>query len=307
MRASFLARATALAMLFCGPTACSPVAAPTTPTSATAMRDADPALWVVKDEDTTIYLFGTVHVLKPGLSWFDEAVRKAFDASGELVLELPGTPDPATVQPILMKYGISTSGPTLTQKLPEDKRAPFTKAMAEFGVPQAAVDRFKPWLAGTQLSMLTLVKAGYDPKSGVEEALSSAAKAAGKPISGLETVEEQFGFLDSLPEPAQMAMLIDAIDKLDTAAGDFDKLVAAWSKGDAETLGALMNEGLRSSPELSKVLLADRNARWADWIKTRLDQPGVVFVAVGAGHLAGSDSVQAMLKAREVKTRRVKY
>jgi len=274
---------------------------------AQSQDNADPALWVVKDDDTTIYLFGTVHVLKPGLSWFDEAVKKAFDASGELVLELPGTPDPAAIQPIIMKYGISTSGPTLTQKLPEDKRAPFAKAMAEFGVPQAAVDRFKPWLAGTQLSMLTLVKAGYDPKSGAEETLSAAAKAAGKPISGLETVEEQFGFLDSLPEPAQMRMLIDAIDKLDTAAGEFDKLVAAWSKGDAETLGALMNEGLRSTPELSKVLLADRNARWADWIKTRLDKPGVVFVAVGAGHLAGGDSVQAMLKARQVETKRVKY
>lgn len=305
MRSLFLARAAAVALLFAGPAALAQTAAPAPAPVATV--DADPALWVVKDKDTTIYLFGTVHLLKPGLSWFDEAVKKAFDASGELVTELGGTPDMASVQPAMLKYGVSMSGPPLSEKLPADKREAFLKAMAEAGLPQAAVERFDPWLAGTQLSMLTLVRAGYDPKSGVEEALDQAAKAAGKPVSGLETIDQQFGFFDSLPEAAQLTLLTEAIDKRDEAPAAFAKLIAAWAKGDAEALGVLMNEGLRSSPEMAKVLLADRNARWADWIKARLDKPGVVFVAVGAGHLAGSDSVQAMLKARKVKSKRVKY
>ncbi len=295
--------AAALALLFGAPA----FAQDATPAPAAATRDADPALWVVKDADTTIYLFGTVHLLKPGLSWFDEAVRKAFDESGELVMELSGPPDPATVQPLLMKYGISMTGPSLTEKLPEAKRAAFLKALADFGLPQAAVDRFDPWLAGTQLSMLTLIKAGYDPKSGAEEALNAAAKAAGKPVSGLETIEQQFGFFDGMSEGAQLLMLTEAVDKLDSAADEFDKLVAEWAQGDAEGLAVIMNDGLRSSPELAKVLLADRNARWADWIKARLDKPGVVFVAVGAGHLAGGDSVQAMLAKRRVKSERIAY
>lgn len=301
MPTKLLRRATALALMFLAPAAFAQTAAPA------VTRDADPALWVVKDDDTTIYLFGTVHLLKPGLSWFDEAVRKAFDASDELVTELGGTPDPAAVQPVMMKYGIRMDGPALTQQLPEGKRAAFAKALAEFGLPQMVVDRFEPWLAGTQLSMMTLVKAGYDPKSGVEEALNEAASAANKPVSGLETIEQQFGFFDSLSREAQLLMLTEAIDKLDSAADEFDKLVGEWAEGDAEGLAAIMNEGLRSSPELSKVLLADRNARWADWIKARLDKPGVVFVAVGAGHLAGSDSVQSVLAKRAVTSERIRY
>ncbi|MCP3732955.1 TraB/GumN family protein [Sphingomonas sp. MG17] len=302
MLTKLLRRTTALALLLAAPFAFAQDPAPTAPT-----KDADPALWVVKDADTTIYLFGTVHLLKPGLSWFDEAVKKAFDESGELVTELGSPPDPATVQPLMMKYGVSMTGPSLTEKLPEAKRAAFAKALADFGLPQNVIDRFDPWLAGTQLSMLALVKAGYDPKSGVEEALHGAAAAAKKPISGLETIEQQFGFFDSLSEPAQMLVLTEAVDKLDSAAAEFDKLVGEWAEGDAEGLAVMMNVGLRSSPELSKVLLADRNARWADWIKTRLDKPGVVFLAVGAGHLAGSDSVQAMLAKRSVKSERIAY
>lgn len=307
MRTILLARAAAVAILFCGPAACTRADAPEAPTRVAGTQDADPALWVVRDRDTTIYLFGTVHLLKPGLSWFDEGVRQAFDASGELVTELGGTPDLAAVQPAMLKYGVSMSGPALSEKLPPEKRAAFLKAMEEAGLPQAAVERFDPWLAGTQLSMLTLVRAGYDPKSGADETLDAAARAAGKPVSGLETIDQQFGYFDALPEAAQLKLLTDAIDKADEAPGEFAKLISAWASGDAERLGALMNEGLRSSPEMAKLLLSDRNARWADWIKARLDKPGVVFVAVGAGHLAGSDSVQAMLKARRVAAKRVRY
>lgn len=296
-------RAAVLALMFVAPGALAQAVVPAAP----ATRDADPALWVVKDRDTTIYLFGTVHLLKPGLSWFDEAVRKAFDRSDELVTELGGSPDPAVVQPLKMQYGLNISGPSLTEKLPAEKREAFRAALAQFGMPQAVIDRFDPWLAGTQLSMMTLVKAGYDPKSGVEQALNEAAKAANKPVSGLETIEEQFGFFDNLSEDAQLLMLTEAIDKVDVAPAEFDRLVTEWAEGDAEGLAAIMNEGLRGSPELSKVLLADRNARWADWVKARLKRPGVVFVAVGAGHLAGDDSVQAMLAKRRVKARRVAY
>jgi uncharacterized protein YbaP (TraB family) len=305
---TILFRATAAFALILGTLGgCAQKPGPAPAPAAQVEDNADPALWVVKDEDTTIYLFGTVHLLKPGLSWFDEAVRKAFDESGELVTELGGTPDPAVVQPLMMKYGVSMSGPTLTEKLPADKRAAFLKALSELGMPQQAVDRLDPWLVGTQLSMLALVKAGYDPQSGVEEALDAAARAANKPVSGLETIEQQLSFFDGLSEPAQIQMLVEAVDKLDTAAAEFDKLVAEWAEGDAEGLAVMMNEGLRSSPELSRVLLADRNARWADWIKARLDKPGVVFVAVGAGHLAGADSVQAMLAKRSVRSERIAY
>jgi len=297
----------ALALLFAAPGALAQQAMPVPAPAAVETKDADPALWVVKDEDTTIYLFGTVHILRPGLSWFDEAVKKAFDSSGELVTELGVTPDAATAQPLIIKYGVNATGPTLTEKLPADKRAAFAKAVADLGLPLAVIDRLDPWLASVQMSMLALVKQGYNPQSGVEEALHNAAKAAGKPISGLETMEEQFSFFDSLSEEAQIKYLIETVDKLAEAGPILDKMVDEWAAGDADGLAALMNEGFSGTPEVAKKLLADRNARWAAWIDTRLEKPGIVFVAVGAGHLAGKDSVQSYLAERKIKATRIEY
>ncbi|MCW4462166.1 TraB/GumN family protein [Sphingomonas sp. BT-65] len=302
MLTKLLRHAAPLALLLSAPNALAQDAA-----QAPAAKDADPALWVVKDKDTTIYLFGTVHILKPGLSWFDEAVKKAFDASGELVTEIGGTPDPAAVQQTILKLGFNPTGPTLTERLPEEKRAEFVKAVADLGLPPASFDRVDPWVASIQIIGLSAIRLGYNPQSGVEAALNNAAKAANKPVSGLETVDEQFGFFDSLSDGDQIKLLVETIDKLAETGPTLDAMIAEWGAGDAERLAARMNEGFKASPDLAKKLLADRNARWAEWIDERLDKPGVVFVAVGAGHLAGPESVQAYLKTRKIKTKRMKY
>ncbi len=273
---------------------------------AQAVKDADPALWVVKDADTTIYLFGTVHVLKPGLSWFDEAVKAAFDKSDELVLEML-EPDAATMQGLIMKTALNPAGPTLTEKLPADKREAYAKAMTDVGVPAAALDRFDPWFAAVTLSLAGLPKLGYDPESGAERTLSVAAKAANKQVIGLETAEQQLGYFDNLPEPLQVKFLVSTVDDYPKMAAELDKMIASWSAGDPETLGKTMNEELADTPELAKVLLADRNARWADWIEQRLQKPGTVFVAVGAGHLAGAESVQVQLAKHKLTATRVAY
>ncbi len=273
---------------------------------AQAVKDADPALWVVKDADTTIYLFGTVHVLKPGLSWFDEGIKAAFDKSDELVLEMI-EPDAATMQGLVMKTALNPTGPTLTEKLPADKRDAYGKAMADVGVPPAALDRFDPWFAAVTLSLAGLPKLGYDPASGAERTLSAAAKAAQKQLTGLETAEQQLGFFDGLPEPLQVKFLVSTIDDYAKMGAELDKMVASWSAGDPETLGRVMNEELADTPEIAKVLLADRNARWAEWIGKRLEKPGTVFVAVGAGHLAGADSVQVKLAKHKLVATRLAY
>lgn len=273
---------------------------------AQAVKDADPALWVVKDADTTIYLFGTVHVLKPGLGWFDEGVKAAFDKSDELVLEMI-EPDAATMQGLIMKTALNPKGPTLTEKLPADKREAYAKAMTDVGVPAAALDRFDPWFAAVTLSIAGLPKLGYDPESGAERTLSVAAKAANKQVIGLETAEQQLGYFDALPEPLQVKFLVSTVDDYPRMATELDKMIASWSAGDPEALGKTMNEELADTPELSKVLLADRNTRWAEWIEQRLQKPGTVFVAVGAGHLAGAESVQAQLAKHKLTVTRIAY
>ncbi|WP_066591116.1 TraB/GumN family protein [Sphingomonas pruni] len=282
-----------------------PMAAPVA-TASVSTTNADPALWVVKDKDTTIYLFGTIHVLKPGLSWFDDGVKKAFDSSDALVLEMV-QPDQATMQNIVLSKAYSLSGPTLTERLPEADRGNYLKAMNSLGIPPAAFDRAQPWFAATNLSLLPLMKLGYDPKSGPETVLTEAAATEKKAIEGLETPEQQIGYLAGLPEKVQMAFLESTLKDLPKTEETMNGMVAAWSRGDPDALAKFMNDGLDDSPELAKTLLFDRNARWAQWIKARLDKPGTVFVAVGAGHLAGKQSVIDQLKTLKIKAKRVAY
>jgi len=283
-----------------------PACAQVAPKPAQAANDADPALWVVKDKDTTIYLFGTIHVLKPGMTWFDEAVKTAFDRSQQVVLELV-MPDPATMQGLVMANGVARDGPTLTEQIPADKRAAYTKAVTDLGLPANAFDRFKPWLAATNLSIAPLSKLGYDAANGPEQVITAAAKAAGKPVIGLETAEQQLGYFGSLSAKAQMEFLGSTIDELPKLETTMATMVAEWANGDPEALAKDMNDSLKDSPEVAKVLLVDRNKHWANWVAARMKTPGTVFVAVGAGHLAGKDSVQAQLAKLGVKAERVTY
>ena len=269
--------------------------------------DADPALWVVKDHDTTIYLFGTIHVLKPGLSWFDEAVKTAFDRSQTLVLEMV-EPDAATQQKVVASKAFDAAAPTpLTERIQPKYRAAFTQTMAKTGLSSAMYEKMRPWFAAVTLTALPVQELGYVPANGPEKVLSEAAKAQGKAVRGLETFEGQLSIFDGLSDKAQVELLESTLEELPTAAATMDRMVADWSKGDPDALAATMNDNLKDSPEVAKALLVDRNRRWAGWIAQRMKQPGIVFVAVGAGHLAGPESVQKMLGAYRLKAVRVKY
>ena len=264
-----------------------------------------PALWAVKDADTTVYLFGTVHVLKPGLSWFDGAVQKAFDTSDELVLELVLPDDQAEVAKATLPMAMDQSGKPLPQKLDPETLAAYQATLTGLGLPANAFDAFEPWFAGVTLSVLPLTMHGYDPNQGVEKQLTAKAKAGAKPISGFETLTEQLGFFDTLPEVEQVSFLKSVVKDIDKLGPQLDKMVLLWGKGDPDGLAVTMNESMEATPELAKTLLFDRNARWADQIKTRMDKPGTVFVAVGAGHLAGEKSVQDYLAERGLKAQRI--
>ncbi|RVT41146.1 TraB/GumN family protein [Sphingobium algorifonticola] len=275
------------------------------PAPAPALVQADPALWVVKDEDTTIYLFGSVHVLKPGIMWFDDEVKAAFDKADTLVLEMV-QPDQNEMMSKLTKIAIDPDGPPLSEKLEAAPRAAYVAAMTDNGLPWQALESFEPWMAGITLAVAPLGKLGYVEDAGVEKVLTKAAQAAGKPIVGLETADEQLGYFDTLPEAQQIAFLNATVAELPKMETEFGKLVDNWAKGETETLGEQMNASMEATPELARILLFNRNANWAKWIKARLDTPGTVFVAVGAGHLAGPKDVQDQLKALRVETARVK-
>lgn len=276
-----------------------------TPAAAKAPSAATPALWVVQDPDTTIYLFGTVHVLKPGLRWFDGTVKAAFESADTLVVEVL-EPEAAEMQRTIMKLAVDADGPPLSEKLSPEAREKYKAAMKAEGIPWEALERLEPWMAGMTLAVAPLGRLGYSAEAGVEKILVAQAQGASKTIVGLETVEQQLGYFDGLAEEDQIAFLNATVDGLPGMEGQFAALVEHWSAGKPDALAREMNASLAATPVLAKTLLFDRNARWAEWIRNRMEQPGTLFLAVGAGHLAGAQSVQDSLKALGLMPRRVK-
>lgn len=270
------------------------------------VQDADPALWVLRDKDTTIYLFGSVHALKPGVGWFDEGVKTAFDKSRELMIELVLPPE-AEIAAMLQEMGRLPEGKTLSQEIPPELYQRLRGALAIAGQKHDMLDGYEPWLAAIQLSVMPSRAVGYDSAYGVESVLTRAATASRKKITGLETAREQFGIFDTLSPAAQQVLLSEAIDGMNSAGATLDQIIAAWSKGDTEALATLMNRELLRSPELTQALLVKRNKRWAGLIAARMKRPGTVFVAVGAGHLAGSAGLQGELSRRGYRVTRVRY
>ena len=264
-----------------------------------------PALWRVKDEDTTIYLFGTVHVLKPGTDWFKGGIKRAFDGSDELVLEIVEPEDPQAMSASLAHAALASDGIKLSDRLSPDKRTPYQAAMTANGLPWQMFEPFNPWMAGMALSVQPLEKLGYKADLGAEKTLTAAAKAAGKKVGALETVQQQIGYFAGLPMAQQVSFLNATVEGLPDMEKEFGQLILHWQQGEPEQLAAEMNESLEATPELARVLLIQRNANWAKWIKQRLATPGTVFIAVGAGHLAGKGSVQDQLKALGVPSARV--
>ncbi len=263
-----------------------------------------PALWKVSDEDTTIYMFGTVHALPADLVWYDAEIAEALNASDTVVTEILMDPaSEAAMQQLALQKGVMTDGTTLRSLLNEDQTARYDAALTAMGIPTVALDQFEPWMAGLSLSVIPLLQQGYDLESGVDKVILS--KAGDTAQDALETAEFQLGIFDGLPQNQQVEFLMTAVDGADEAAAMIDSLVAAWVAGDPESLAEIMHAETEDEA-FAEALLYDRNANWAEWIEARLDStPGTVFIAVGAGHLAGERSVQDYLAQREIETTRV--
>jgi uncharacterized protein YbaP (TraB family) len=241
---------------------------------AQAMVHATPALWEIRDADTTIYLFGTFHTLDSHTVWFGDKVRQAFDASNELMLETI-VPDPASI-----------------------------RAAARGRVTETAADgtlKLKPFIAQTQVVVSQGRSSGLSVENGADSVLRRVAEDAGKPVGGLERFEDQLGTLASIPAPSSAA----AQPSESSVSVTVRDLLGAWTTGNTGAFSTMLAGFEAKSPVAYRMLIADRNARWGQWIANRLEQPGTVFVAVGTGHLAGKDSVQQWLAARGISATRV--
>jgi len=273
------------------------------PTVAPATAGARPALWKIADHDTTIWLFGTVHALPDGVNWMTGPVEAAVKSADQLVTEIPETPQ-EVMKAAVLQNALLPAGKTLRGLLPDNTRAKFERALTKFGLPVEAFDRFEPWYAAVALTALPLAQSGYSPANGVDERISAEMKRLGRPRIGLETAEDQFRMFDSLPPDVQKHYLAEVLDGIGTINEELAAIVREWTAGDPAKLAELLNAD-EDDPRMVKALLTDRNKTWASWLQQRLAAPGTVFVAVGAGHLAGKDSVQDLLTRAGVKVTRV--
>lgn len=253
---------------------------PAAPAAEATVPDARPALWVVNDEDTVIYLFGTFHALDGKSAWFNDEVKTAFNRSQELILEtlVPSLPSPAPVPVPAPGFRIQPVGP-------------FAGSAS--------------FLTTSKTVMSAGRSQGMSTAQGADAILREAAEDVGKPVGGLESFQFQLNMFSKLPGAAPPRDPATANKAKVHLANVLTELQSAWNQGEIERFAPMLDQMRTKSPETYKLLFNDRNGRWAAWIARRLQQPGVVFVAVGAGHLAGGDSVQNKLAALHVRSQRI--
>lgn len=242
---------------------------------------AEPAMFEIHDADTTIYLFGTFHALDDRTQWFSPEIRDAFEQSNELVLE--------TLIP---------EGPAIPGKPGLPIRAPSVIPSASF-------------LATTKLAINAGQSQGMQVGNGADMVLRHVAEAEGKPVEALETLEFQLNMFNSMPpaappSPARPnARAPGAQPSIESLSKTMAEMQTAWKNGNQNVFVRMLDELQNSSPDTYRMMFTERNARWADWIAARMRTPGTVFVAVGAGHLAGKDSLLVRLAEKGIESARV--
>ena len=269
------------------------------------VQAAKPALWEISDPDTTIYLFGTIHLLPEQLRWRTPAFDNAVAQSQQLVVEtIVDQQNPQSIAAAEMSLVFKRGLPPIAHRVPSAKLPKLRAAIAKSGVPEKVFDQMKTWLAFVQLAGVQFRDMGLKGTSGPEEILRQQFLSAKKPIGELETNVEQFTYFDRMSEKSQRQLLEGALEEGD-ANKEFGGMVAAWTRGDVKEIAVTFNRDLSATPEVRDLLLRQRNANWAKWIEQRMAQPGSVLVAVGAGHLAGKGSVIDLLKQDGHQVRRL--
>lgn len=282
------------------------------PPAAAVQAEPRPALWLLADEDTRIYMFGTIHVLPPGFRWRSAALDKAVGESAELVVETydpPAGEDADGAAEFEGFFGDNLA--PILKRVPRSKRKALKAAIAASGVPQPMFDKMHSWAAAMTLGIAQMMSEygveDPDQAPGVEDVLEDVFRSAGKPIHSVENGDAVLASMSALPEAVQTQLLLEAIAP--PAEGDEASLSVAgvgeaeWVAGRAEALDLELEQDF--PPALFDVLVRRRNAAWTLWLEERLKRPGTLLFAVGAGHLAGRESVQAMLAKRGLEVKRI--
>lgn len=263
-----------------------------------------PPMWVVSDADSEITLYPTLHILPKDVEWKSEELAQRLADAEEVWFEImPGSETDPALQQTMLRLGMAP-GSSLSANLTEEEVAALKTAIEPMGMPFQAVDTMRPWLVSTFVSVGALTSKGFDPASGVEKQLQPMV--AGKTIRALETAEGQMKMLASIPEDLQILMLKETLTELDEGIEEIREVANDWAIGNVDDLEEELIEEMKSEmPGAFDIIFTKRNINWADQIEEEMKGSGTDFIAVGAGHLVGDDSVQEILKARGYTVKRL--
>jgi hypothetical protein len=230
-------------------------------------------------------------------------MKVAYDEADALVMEIDmGDFGPEEAQSIIAGMG---SGRSLREVMGETAYAEASARANEAGIPLAMLDPFEPWLAAITVTQMRMIQLGFDPNWGIETRMTAKAQTDGKSIQGLESVEEQLGFMANMDDETQTAFLLQSLDEAAALEAMVDAIVSSWRVGDTDTMEQLMLEGFEEVPELEDALLIKRNRNWVTPIKELRNSQEDYLVIVGAMHLVGDNSVVAMLEDEGIEVRQL--
>jgi len=266
-----------------------------------------PALWVIRDADSTIYLLGSIHVMKPDAPWLTPDIQSRFDSAEDVWFEIPDLDNKAAAVPVAQKYMFDPQG-DMTSGLTPEELARVDELLKPLGLNAAALKAMRKWAVGLIITMQQVNQLGYTTETGVDVTLMKQARDSGKAVHGFETMEAQMQALVPETEAEELTALRTMLKDIDTLPRDLADLFNAWKAGDAEGLARLMIDKMQAEDaEGYQRLIVRRNAAWEPQIEQMLAGRGTVFITVGAGHLIGPDSVIAMLKTHGIMAERVSY
>ncbi len=259
--------------------------------------EANPALWKIKGAAADVWLFGSFHLLPPDTTWQTNEVDNAFRSSEILVLEAPiGASGDAHAINLIRKFGIYGPNESLSSHLEGADFARVESLAMTFGLATPLVERMRPWMASMVLTQHFAQAAGYSAETGVEKSLLMSARDTGKELGFFETQEQQLRFFADQSLDVQRQLLRSTLNQIENTPEQFDTYLEAWLKGDEALMGELFHTGMMKMPEFYDVLVRDRNEAWVVQIEDMLGSRHSHFIAVGAGHLVGTDSVIALLR-----------
>ena len=244
-----------------------------------------------------VYLFGTIHLMRPDVQWHSRELDAAIAESQDLYEEIADLNNPSAGATAIAKIGFDAGHP-LSTKISKADVALLDAAARRYGLPgEASFEPMKPWLAFMTLSVLPALRGGAGASTGIDLQLRKMFADAKKPVLGFETFDMQAHIFADMPQTMQVALLEQTLKDVNApkTGASFDTMVNTWLSGDDDKIAAQFGDADQKTP-LYAALLTNRNKAWAAALADRLKKPGTSFVAVGAAHLAGPGGVPALLQ-----------